>query len=69
MWTCLALSPRLPPATTGAPPVFAGGDVICGAATVVAAVAEGMQAAKGIDRYLRPDLTGNEGADFSTAAG
>jgi 2,4-dienoyl-CoA reductase (NADPH2) len=33
--------------------VFAGGDIIRGASTVVAAVADGMNAAKEIDRYLR----------------
>ena len=33
--------------------VFAGGDLVRGASTVVAAVADGMKAARGIDIYLR----------------
>jgi len=37
---------------TSKPGVFAGGDLVRGAATVVAAVADGMKAAKAIDRYL-----------------
>ncbi len=36
--------------------VFAGGDIIHGAATVVEAVADGMQAATGIDSFLRVGL-------------
>jgi NADPH-dependent glutamate synthase beta subunit-like oxidoreductase len=35
--------------------VFAGGDLVRGPATVVAAVADGMKAAKEIDRYLHQE--------------
>lgn len=38
---------------TSRPGVFAGGDLIRGASTVVAAVADGMRAAKEIDEYLK----------------
>jgi NADPH-dependent glutamate synthase beta subunit-like oxidoreductase len=37
---------------TSRPGVFAGGDLVRGPSTVVAAVADGMKAAKEIDRYL-----------------
>jgi glutamate synthase (NADPH/NADH) small chain len=33
--------------------VYAGGDLVRGASTVVAAVADGMKAAKEIDRFLK----------------
>jgi NADPH-dependent glutamate synthase beta subunit-like oxidoreductase len=33
--------------------VFAGGDIVRGASTVVAAVADGMKAAREINDYLR----------------
>ena len=39
--------------TTSRPGVYAGGDLVRGASTVVAAVADGMAAAKEIDEYLR----------------
>jgi len=38
---------------TSLPGVFAGGDLVAGAATVVAAVADGMKAAKEIDDYMK----------------
>jgi 2,4-dienoyl-CoA reductase (NADPH2) len=38
---------------TSRPRVFAGGDLVRGASTVVAAVADGMRAAKEIDEYLK----------------
>ena len=38
---------------TSRPTVFAGGDLVRGASTVVAAVADGMKAAKEIDKFLR----------------
>jgi len=38
---------------TSRPGVFAGGDLVRGPSTVVAAVADGMKAAKEIDKYLR----------------
>ncbi len=38
---------------TSRPGVFAGGDLVRGASTVVAAVADGMKAAKEIDEFLR----------------
>ena len=38
---------------TSRPGIFAGGDLVKGAATVVAAVADGMRAAKEIDDYLK----------------
>ncbi len=38
---------------TSLPGVFAGGDLVRGAATVVAAVADGMKAAKEIDDYMK----------------
>ncbi len=38
---------------TSRPGVFAGGDLVRGASTVVAAVADGMKAAKEIDQYLK----------------
>ena len=40
--------------------VFAGGDVVTGAATVVEAVAAGRRAAESIDRYLRGEEIGEE---------
>lgn len=39
-------------AQTNIPGVFAGGDIVLGAATVILAIAEGRKAAKGIHRYL-----------------
>jgi glutamate synthase (NADPH/NADH) small chain len=38
---------------TSVPGIFAGGDLVKGAATVVAAVADGMKAAKEIDDYMK----------------
>jgi NADPH-dependent glutamate synthase beta subunit-like oxidoreductase len=38
---------------TSRPNVFAGGDIVHGAATVVSAVAEGMKAAREIDAFLK----------------
>jgi glutamate synthase (NADPH/NADH) small chain len=38
---------------TSRPGVFAGGDLVRGPSTVVAAVADGMKAAKEIDKYLK----------------
>jgi glutamate synthase (NADPH/NADH) small chain len=38
---------------TSRPGVFAGGDLVRGASTVVAAVADGMAAASEIDQFLR----------------
>jgi glutamate synthase (NADPH/NADH) small chain len=40
-------------ARTSRPEVFAGGDLVRGASTVVAAVVDGMKAAKEIDAFLR----------------
>ncbi len=40
---------------TDAPFVFAGGDLVTGAATVVEAIAAGQTGARSIDRYLFPD--------------
>lgn len=38
---------------TSIPGVFAGGDIVTGAATVIAAMGAGKQAARGIDQYIR----------------
>jgi formate dehydrogenase beta subunit len=38
---------------TSRPAVFAGGDLVRGPSTVVAAVADGMKAAKEIDEFLK----------------
>jgi len=41
---------------TDIPFVFAGGDLVSGAATVVEAIAAGQTGARSIDRYLCPDV-------------
>jgi len=41
---------------TNAPFIFAGGDLVSGAATVVEAIAAGQVGARAIDRYLSPDV-------------
>ncbi len=41
---------------TSRPGIFAGGDLVRGASTVVAAVADGMKAAKEIDEFLRKKI-------------
>ncbi len=41
---------------TSIPGVFAGGDIVTGAATVILAMGAGKTAAKGIDEYLRREL-------------
>ena len=38
---------------TSIPGVFAGGDAVTGAATVILAMGAGKRAAKGIDEYIR----------------
>jgi glutamate synthase (NADPH/NADH) small chain len=38
---------------TSIPQVFAGGDIVTGAATVIAAMGAGKRAARGIHQYLR----------------
>jgi glutamate synthase (NADPH/NADH) small chain len=38
---------------TSIPSVFAGGDIVRGAATVILAMGDGKQAAKKIDQYLQ----------------
>ncbi|HPU95371.1 MAG TPA: FAD-dependent oxidoreductase, partial [Bacillota bacterium] len=38
---------------TSMPGVFAGGDIVTGAATVIAAMGAGKQAARGIDQYIK----------------
>jgi glutamate synthase (NADPH/NADH) small chain len=38
---------------TSIPGVFAGGDIVLGAATVILAMGEGRRAAAGINKYLR----------------
>jgi NADPH-dependent glutamate synthase beta subunit-like oxidoreductase len=43
---------------TGRPGVFAGGDIVRGAGTVVEAVADGRRAAMAIDAWLRKGVTG-----------
>jgi len=40
---------------TNLPGVFAGGDIVRGAATVILAMGDGKQVAHAIDRYLRPE--------------
>ena len=39
---------------TSMPGVFAGGDIVRGAATVILAMGDGKRAAAAIDHYLRP---------------
>jgi len=48
---------------TSIPGVFAGGDIVTGAATVILAMGAGKTAAAGIDRYLREDVrtSGSQG--------
>lgn len=46
---------------TSLPGVFAGGDIVTGAATVILAMGAGKKAAAGIDRYLREDLAASRG--------
>jgi glutamate synthase (NADPH/NADH) small chain len=43
------------PATgqTSIPHIFAGGDIVSGAATVIEAMGAGKRAARAIDRYIR----------------
>lgn len=43
---------------TGRPGVFAGGDIVTGAATVISAMGAGKKAAQAIDRYLREKAAG-----------
>ena len=43
--------------TTSLPGVFAGGDIVRGAATVILAMGDGKRAAKSIDQYLRQPVT------------
>jgi glutamate synthase (NADPH/NADH) small chain len=40
---------------TSIPGVFAGGDIVTGAATVIAAMGAGKLSAKGIDIYIRSE--------------
>lgn len=47
-----------PDGMTSIPGVFAGGDIVRGAATVILAMGDGKNAAKAIDRYLRPGAAG-----------
>jgi glutamate synthase (NADPH/NADH) small chain len=42
---------------TSMPGVFAGGDIVRGAATVILAMGDGKKAAANIDAYLRGELT------------
>jgi pyruvate/2-oxoglutarate dehydrogenase complex dihydrolipoamide dehydrogenase (E3) component len=57
---------------TSIPGVFAGGDIVTGAATVILAMGAGKLAARSIDCYLRgvpmvPEVdTVDESADFGT---
>ena len=41
---------------TSIPGVFAGGDIVTGAATVILAMGAGKKASAGIDRYLREEV-------------
>jgi len=47
---------------TSIPGVYAGGDIVTGAATVILAMGAGKQASKGIDRYLRETVKVPQGA-------
>ncbi len=42
---------------TSKPGVFAGGDIITGGSTVILAMGQGKRAARGIDRYLKGEIT------------
>ena len=53
---------------TSKPGVFAGGDIVRGAATVILAMGDGKRTAAAIDRYLRPDLPLPAGGDSTTVA-
>ncbi|HEY0788700.1 MAG TPA: NADPH-dependent glutamate synthase [Thermoanaerobaculia bacterium] len=48
--------------------VFAGGDIVTGAATVIQAMGAGRKAARAIDRYLKDGLWIGEGADAAEGA-
>ncbi len=52
-WGGLEADPRT--GATGCPWLFAGGDLVSGAATVVEAIAAGQTGARAIDQYLAPD--------------
>ncbi len=47
---------------TSIPGVYAGGDIVTGAATVILAMGAGKQASEGIDRYLRETVKVPQGA-------
>jgi len=53
---------------TSMPGVFAGGDIVRGAATVILAMGDGKRAAKAIHRYLVGDVDGDEPAPATVPA-
>jgi glutamate synthase (NADPH/NADH) small chain len=53
---------------TSMPGVFAGGDIVRGAATVILAMGDGKRCAAAIDRYLRPEATLPGAADSEPTA-
>jgi glutamate synthase (NADPH/NADH) small chain len=52
---------------TSMPGVFAGGDIVRGAATVILAMGDGKKAAANIDAYLRGELATPAAAAAATA--
>jgi glutamate synthase (NADPH/NADH) small chain len=54
---------------TSMPGVFAGGDIVRGAATVILAMGDGKKAAGNIDAYLRGQLPEPVAAKSESAAG
>jgi glutamate synthase (NADPH/NADH) small chain len=54
---------------TSMPGVFAGGDIVRGAATVILAMGDGKKAAANMDAYLRGELATPAAEAATTAAG
>ncbi|MGC8834881.1 MAG: FAD-dependent oxidoreductase, partial [Armatimonadota bacterium] len=52
---------------TTRPGVFAGGDIVTGAATVILAMGAGKRAAKAIDEYLRAKAAGFQGENLAAS--
>lgn len=52
---------------TTRPGVFAGGDIVTGAATVILAMGAGKRAAKAIDEYLRAKASGSQGENLAAS--
>jgi len=54
---------------TNVPGVFAGGDIVTGAATVIEAMGAGKGAAQSIDRYLRPETRQTRAGESQESGG